>query len=237
MRNYSVARMEARSVRISRNLLFRPANDSFLTRRERPLVLLYGWLSAKDKQIDKYGDFYLKKGFDVLNITVTPSQLVRPTLAQGVIKDVVDFTKATEHWQQPLLIHGFSIGGCLFGETVVQIGEMETIKDHYQRRIQGAIIDSFVDFHGIPYGVSQVVTDVPALQKSVEASLKLYLTIFQSTTKKHQRSSETFQANEFRVPTLFLYSRNCKFGPAERIEEVSTGRAVYIRRFLSWVFT
>ncbi len=216
---------KARYVRISKNLSFGAAHDSHLTRQERPLVLLYGWVSAKDKHIDKYGDFYLKKGFDVLTITVTTLQLVRPTLAHGVIKQVLDFTKLTEHWQQPLLIHGFSVGACLFGETVSQIGKVETFKDHYRRRIRGAIIDSFIDLPdlNVPYSLCQGVTDIPPLQKVVEASLKLYIAITKSWLKVHRGSFEAFWANEFRIPTLFLYSLTLsKFGPAEQTEQVST---------------
>ncbi len=216
---------EARYVCISKNLSFRAAYHSYLTRQERPLVLLYGWLSAKDKHIDKYGDFYLKKGFDVLNITVTPSQIVRPTLAQGVIKQVLDFTKATEHWEQPLLIHSFSIGGCLFGETLVQIGKMENFKEHYRYRIRGAIIDSFVDLRDLdlPYGFSQLVPEIPVLQKLVEGGVRLCVTIYNSWINVYRGSFEAFWANELRLPALFLYSLTpSKMSAAERIDEVST---------------
>ncbi len=224
--NYSVASTEAKPVRISKNLSFRPAYDSHLSQQERPLVLVYGWLVAKAKHIHKYGDFYLKKGFDVLHIKVTPSQLLRPTLAQGVIKQAVGFTKEAKHRQQPLLIHGFSVGGYLFGETLVQMRENKELKQHFGDRIQGQIMDSPVDFHGIPYGVSQAVTQIPVVQRSMQASLEMYLKVFQNQTKAYLRSSETFRANEFGTPTLFLYSQADKVGPAERIEEVNNIRLI-----------
>lgn len=37
----------------------------------RPLVLLFGWMLAKQRHLDKYGNMYHSKGFDVLSLQVT----------------------------------------------------------------------------------------------------------------------------------------------------------------------
>lgn len=46
--------------------------------QDKPLVILLSWLMAKRKHINKYANFYLDKGFDVLNVNVSPWQLLWP---------------------------------------------------------------------------------------------------------------------------------------------------------------
>lgn len=53
---------------------------------EKPLVILLSWLMAKRKHIYKFADFYLEKGFDVLNVTITPWQLLWPVKGSQVNK-------------------------------------------------------------------------------------------------------------------------------------------------------
>ena len=36
----------------------------------RPLVLLFGWMLAKQRHLDKYANLYHSKGFDVLTLQV-----------------------------------------------------------------------------------------------------------------------------------------------------------------------
>lgn len=53
--------------------------------RQRPLVVLFGWLLAKRRHLNKYGNLYLSKGFDVLSVQVPPAQILWPTSAQKKI--------------------------------------------------------------------------------------------------------------------------------------------------------
>lgn len=52
---------------------------------DKPLVVMLSWLMARKKHIHKYANIYLKHGFDVLNISVTPMQLLWPTKGTQVI--------------------------------------------------------------------------------------------------------------------------------------------------------
>lgn len=45
---------------------------------DKPLVVMLSWLMAKRKHINKYADFYIKRGFDVINVSITPWQLLWP---------------------------------------------------------------------------------------------------------------------------------------------------------------
>ena len=220
-RHASTSSTETKPILINKNLSFRQAHDSPLDQQERPLVLIYGWLVAKAKHIHKYGDFYLGKGFDVLHIKVEPLQLMWPKVAQGVVKQVVQFTERPERNRQPILVHGFSVGGYLFGETLVKIHSDPKTEREVGERIQGQIFDSPVDIEGVPRGFSQAVTPVPVLQKVLETSVHGYMRLFpKSVTDHYQRSSATFHANKLKTPTLFLYSSSDPIGIPEPIENL-----------------
>ena len=56
---------------------------------QRPLVVLFGWMLAKKRHLNKYGNLYLSKGFDVLSIQVPPQQILWPTKAQQRITSLL----------------------------------------------------------------------------------------------------------------------------------------------------
>ena len=122
---------------------------------------------------------------------------------------------------QPLLIHGFSVGGYLYGETLVKmLGNPDQYKG-LTDRITAQIFDSPVDIQGIPSGISQATTNNPVAQKAIKFSIASYLAMTKSTTGKHyDKSSLTFTTNELRTPSLLLYSKTDPIGEAKRIEEV-----------------
>lgn len=53
--------------------------------QNRPLLIMPTWLMAKEKHVKKYAKFYVDQGFDVLNISVTPWQLLWPVKGTQVI--------------------------------------------------------------------------------------------------------------------------------------------------------
>lgn len=46
---------------------------------DKPMVILLSWLMAKRKHIYKFANYYTGHGFDVLNVSVSPWQLLWPT--------------------------------------------------------------------------------------------------------------------------------------------------------------
>lgn len=59
-------------------------NFQFTVPQDKPLVVMLTWLMAKKKHIYKYANFYVDRGFDVLNVTITPWQLLWPTKGSQV---------------------------------------------------------------------------------------------------------------------------------------------------------
>lgn len=219
--NFSTASTEIKPERIGKNLSFRPATDSTLDDNNRPIVLIYGWLVAKAKHISKYGDFYLGKGYDVLHIKVEPLQLLWPQNAQRVVGQVADFVGDSRRNRQPILVHGFSVGGYLYGETVLKfLSDPERFRN-MDGRIRGQIFDSPVDFEGVPRGIGKALTSNPVLQKTIKLSLDGFLKVFRSQVTQHfVRSSEMFHLNPLRSPSLVFYSKSDPIGIPGPIETV-----------------
>ena len=207
---------------INKNMSFLKAHDSNLAAKDRPLVVIYAWLTAKAKTIRKYNSLYLDKGFDVLNIEIRPTQLMWPMITQGLTQEMLDFIQDDGRSVQPILIHGFSVGGYLYGEALHKICADPEKYSGLCERIRGQVFDSPVDFAGIPFGVSRAVSKNVVIQNVVEQSLATYLKVFYDQTTAHYlRSSAAFHANELAIPSLLFSSHIDPVSPVSRVEYVA----------------
>lgn len=78
---------------------------------------------AKNKHIWKFIDVYLNYGFDVLPVKLKTGQLIWPTTgAQIVAQDLLKVLNES-HSDKPIVIHGFSVGGYLWGEVQLKMAE------------------------------------------------------------------------------------------------------------------
>lgn len=191
--------------------------QSDLVDDDRPLAVIFSWLMAKKKHIMKFSDFYKQQGFDVLTVSITPFQLVWPVKgAQVVAEDLLKFLVQGDQHQRSLLIHGFSVGGYVYGELLVKMRSQPDKYGGVADRIVGQIFDSAVDFNGIPVGMSKAITRNVLLQKSMETYLRYHMKTFYSVATQHYlRSSDHFHNNEVRTPALFLFSRDDPVGTAD----------------------
>ena len=161
------------------------------------------------------------KGFDVLHIKANPTQILWPARAQAVAAQIVDFVTAPSRRSQPILVHGFSVGGYLYGETLVRMTSDPIMAEEMSRRVRGQIFDSPVDMEGVPRGVSLAVTGSRPAQIAIKSSLDTYLALLQKQVTRHYiRSSQTFHSNPLRTPSLLLYSYADVVGTAGPIEKL-----------------
>jgi len=144
----------------------------------------------------------------VLHIKVKARQILWPPLAHSVVRQIIDFVTTEPRHRQPILIHGFSVGGYLFGETLNHIVSDAVLAESMSGRIRGQVFDSPVDFEGVPRGVGMALSDVRPIQVAIKSSLDAYTTLLHRhvTTHYHQ-SSQTFRENPLRTPSLVLYSK------------------------------
>ncbi|GFR70860.1 transmembrane protein 53 [Elysia marginata] len=187
----------------------------------RPLILLFGWMLAKQRHLDKYGNLYHSKGFDVLSLKMRPGQVLIPQRAQATVEQLLSLLLTPELRSRPLMVHGFSVGGYMYGEYLVKLEQHAQMYADIRDRMVGQIFDSPVDFEGVPSGFATVLTKNPMGQKFIQKSLELYLQLLEGPVTSHYlRSSDAFHSNNLRLPSMMLYSRSDPIGVDRNIEKV-----------------
>lgn len=192
----------------------------------KPLVLLFSWLQAKQKHIEKFGDYYLTKGWDVLTVKVTPSQLLLPRKGTHLVaEDVAQFVQHEDRQHQPLMVHAFSIGGYVYTEVllkVLQQLETEMQRQEFHQRIIGQVYDSVADVGEIPVGLSRAVTERPVLQVCFQKCIEGYMRLMRKIAVQYYlKASHHFHHNPVNSPALFVYSNNDPVSPPEVNEKAA----------------
>lgn len=173
----------------------------------KPLVIMLGWLLARTKHLTKYTNIYASKGFDVLQIRVTPSQVLWPVRAQGFIEKIFKVLEQEDCRNQPILVHGFSVGGYIYGEMLVKMQTEPEKHANLRHRLMGQIFDSPVDKDRVAYGMSQNLVKHPLLQFLLFRMLEQYLMVFRvSVTDHFTRAQNTFLQNTMSLPSLLFFS-------------------------------
>ncbi|XP_066252569.1 transmembrane protein 53 [Euwallacea similis] len=183
--------------------------------QENPLVVLLAWMMAKKKHTHKYANIWMERGFDVLCVTVNPWQFLWPTTGTQVVAgDILKFLDRNESYSN-LVLHGFSVGGYLWGEVMVKIA---LDKERYQPvidRFVGQVWDSAADLTEIHKGVPAAVFPRNKVMANALTKYILYhLKTFDKVATRHYvRSSQMFHTNMVRAPALFLLSKTDPIGP------------------------
>ncbi|XP_046401839.1 uncharacterized protein LOC124167842 [Ischnura elegans] len=189
-----------------------------------PLVVLLPWLMSKPKHIKKFSSYYLGHGFDVLSVRTTPGQTLWPLKgSQVVAADIVSFLELNPQYNQ-LVIHGFSVGGYIWGEVLVRLTDLGIARgspspspyDALAARIKGCIWDSACEFTELPRGVSKALfPNQNMLQNALESYAKYHMKVFyEKATQHHIRASQLFHSAAIRSPALLLFSKSDPIGTA-----------------------
>lgn len=197
-------------------------NEALATPTERRLVVLMSWLEAKEKHIEKYRQFYLDRGFDVLNVKTSPMDLLLPNVgSKKISQDFVRFL--VEKQYSDVVLHGFSVGGYMFGQVLLDIDKQnEQVRDRLLQSIRGLIFDSLVAFEGTCIGVANSVTSNRYLAKLLENLLKLYLKLGHNIATKHYlMSSDKVWGGPLRCPSLFLLSKDDRISDYRIIQRLA----------------
>ncbi|KAK7870004.1 hypothetical protein R5R35_011971 [Gryllus longicercus] len=187
--------------------------------KTRPLVVLLSWLLAKQKHILKFADFYLDQGFDVLTVSIQPWQMLLPARGTQVLgADLLRFLHINGCYQ-PLMLHGFSVGGYVWAETLVKINEDLKKYQPTIDRFVGQVWDSVADITEIPVGFPKAVfPNNPILQAATEKYVRYHMSAFHNIATCHYiRASQMFYTTVIRSPALFFLSKTDPVGSIESI--------------------
>ncbi|XP_035786302.1 transmembrane protein 53-A-like [Anopheles albimanus] len=180
---------------------------------EKPLVLIFAWLQATNKHLAKYAELYLEQGFEVLTVHITPWQLVWPVHgSQKVARDVVKFLSNNDI-SEGIVLHGFSVGGYLWGECLVKLHAHPTGRRTLEK-IVGQIWDSVADITEIPVGVPHAVLPrTPKLQTILRNYISYHLKLFhEEATQYYEHCTHLFHHEPAQCPALLLVSKTDPVG-------------------------
>lgn len=180
----------------------------------RPLLVILSWLLAKRMHIMKFANLYLEQGFDVAIVSITPWQLMWPTKGSRLVAaDLIEFLIQQQSYQQ-ILLHGFSVGGYMWGEVLDLMQSDHEKRNNIIDRIVGQVWDSAADVAELSIGTTRAVFPENEmlrnmLQKYLEYHLK---TFYKPSTQYYIRSSQLFYTNLVRSPALFFVSKTDQVG-------------------------
>lgn len=188
---------------------------------DKPTVLIFAWMNAKQKHLAKYAKLYTDQGFEVIVANLTPWQLLWPMKgSQLVAAEIVKLLK-NNTFKNGLIFHGFSVGGYLWGECLVHI--VRDLPNHQiiLDSVKAQIWDSAADITEIPEGVPLALFPRnPTLQSALRKYMIYHMKAFHEPATSHYiRSSQMFHTNLLRCPALFLVSKTDPVGT-----ELANGR-------------
>ncbi|XP_011297755.1 transmembrane protein 53-B [Fopius arisanus] len=207
--------------------------------RDKPLLVFLSWLMAQPKHVKKYTQLYLEQGFDVVHVSSTPWQMMWPVKGtRPVAYDLLSFLEQNSMNYQQVMIHGFSVGGYMWGELLTYVHQDRKRYDPVMERIVGQVWDSAVDVSEMCIGIPRAVFKNNAvMQKFLEKYLEYHLkTFYNQATQYYIRSSQMFHTNLVQAPALFLVSNTDTVGTVESNMRVrdsweSMGTPTYVKIF------
>ena len=176
-----------KSYKVGRHLNVYETSSNKFAPETRPLTIMYSWLNAKKSHVDKYCSIYQREGIDVVQVYTTPRKLFFGKDISQAVEEVLTYITEPKHRKRPLLVHGFSVGGLVFCETVAALRSQRHANKSadVKYRIKGTIMDSIVDYEDAPRGISRAITDKPLLQNMLKTTIELQLKfIFPGVTKR-----------------------------------------------------
>lgn len=193
-----------------------PSTTVITTDRPRPLVVMLAWMLARHKHLAKYAQIYLQRGYDVLTVSITPWQLLWPVKGCQLVADEVvqflDYNKSC----QPIILHGFSVGGYVWGEVMVRMKDDMPRYQPILDRIVGQTWDSAADVTEISIGLPLAVfPNNPIVRTALEKYVRYHLKTFHDAATIHYlRASQLFHTTLVKAPALLLVSEMDPVGSA-----------------------
>ncbi|XP_078580439.1 uncharacterized protein LOC144864340 isoform X2 [Branchiostoma floridae x Branchiostoma japonicum] len=208
---------------------------SVFPRESRPLVLLFGWLGAKPRGLDRYRDIYTGRGYDVLTVQGKLSHFTWPPRAVTFTHDLLTLLQK-QLSERRLVVHAFSVGAYLYAIFLLHLHRHPDRYDSLRARIIGQVYDSIVygGLDKMATGVAEVSPLPSALVKS--AAMAYFSLTRRYTVDTYNLAIDTFLRRQVAVPTLLFYCENDTMSRPDAMQELvqywrQTGVALQVR---SW---
>nr|XP_043606579.1 transmembrane protein 53 [Erigeron canadensis] len=223
-----------------------------LSEKSKMVVVLLGWLGAKQKHLKKYADWYTSKGFHVITFTFPMSEVLSYQVGGKAEQHVDSLANHLAEWledecEKNLVFHTFSNTGWLIYGAMLE--KFQRQDNSLMGRIKGCIVDSapvaaadsqvwasgfsaaFLKKNSIASKGYRNAHDIAAKPAMSEAALLVILEKFFDVILNlpavHKRLSNVLLQLKFGQPScpqLYIYSSADKVIPAGSVESFIEGQ-------------
>lgn len=217
-----------------------------LSEKSRTVVVLLGWLGAKQKHLKKYADWYTSKGFHVITFTFPMAEVLSYQVG-GKAEEHVDMLVnhlagwLEEEHGKKLVFHTFSNTGWLIYGAILE--KFQRQDNNLMGKIKGCIVDSapvdtpdpqvwasgfsaaFLKKNSIAakgYGNADSIAAKPAMSEAaLLVVLEKFFDVILNLPAVNQRLSNVLvqlKSGQPRCPQLYIYSSADRVIPAGSVE-------------------
>ncbi|CAH1233357.1 Hypp695 [Branchiostoma lanceolatum] len=189
----------------------------------RPLVLLFSWLYASRKVLDKHRVLYHRRGYDVLTVKGDPRYAFSTTgFGSKIAIDALKFLKADGRPKQPLLVHSVSVGFVPYAMLLKHAQENMEYAD-VPGRVVGQVMDGPVgDTKGAAVGVGRSINN-PVGKMLYTGAVWSFFTFVPGVLKSHDFTRSYWETQIPKTPILLYGCHNDPMSTKEYNERCVEG--------------
>ncbi|XP_072034355.1 transmembrane protein 53-A-like [Amphiura filiformis] len=179
----------------------------------RPVVVMFSWLMAQPRHVNKYVDIYTSRGYDVLVIKPKPIHLMWPANARLLAREVLDYLCTDT---RPIVIHAFSVSAHVYAEMLQIMNEEPTIYKPIKDRVLGQVFDSCA----LSEDGLDGIYDAATANSFTSFFLKRLIETYFWFTRKYTldtilKINQLLTKNPVKSPALVVFSKDDPIGTAK----------------------
>ncbi|XP_078617363.1 uncharacterized protein LOC144885363 [Branchiostoma floridae x Branchiostoma japonicum] len=190
---------------------------------DRPLVLLFAWLYASRKVLNKHRALYHRRGYDVLTVKGDPRYAFSPTgFGKKIAVDALKFLKTEANPKQPCIVHSVSVGFAPYAMMLEHARE-NTEYGEIPGRVVSQVFDGVIgDTKGAAIGVGKSLKN-PVGKLLYTAGVWSYFTFMPGVQKSHDFTRSNWETNLPKSPILLYGCHNDPMSTKEYNERCVEG--------------
>ncbi|XP_019639781.1 PREDICTED: transmembrane protein 53-A-like [Branchiostoma belcheri] len=200
-------------------LQLRTCDESVFPPESRPLVVLFGWLGAKPRGLDRYRDLYTGRGWDVLTVRGQLAHFAWPPRALSFTEGLLSYLQESTA-ERRLVVHAFSVGAYLYAILLLHLHQHPERYGRVRSRIIGQVYDSIVigGLDKMATGVAEVSPLPNAVVKS--ATMAYFALTRRYTVDTYNLAIDAFRNQQVSAPTLLFYCENDPMSRPDAVREL-----------------
>eukprot|EP00058_Branchiostoma_floridae_P018870 XP_002604359.1 hypothetical protein BRAFLDRAFT_85450 [Branchiostoma floridae] len=190
---------------------------------DRPLVLLFSWLYASRKVLNKHRALYHRRGYDVLTVKGDPRYTFSPRgFGKKIAVDALKFLKAEANPNQPYIVHSVSVGFAPY-TFMLEYARENTEYGAFPDRVVSHVFDGVIgDTKRSAIGVGKSLKN-PVGKLLYTAGVWSYFTYIPGVQKSHDFYRSYWETNLPKSPILLYGCHNDPMSTKEYNERCVEG--------------